>query len=90
MIATILKNIFALIVGLVSARPAQEGGATGAAGAFNSVAFYGALAGFGAWLIGPGREFSITLHGWEIWAVVLAAAVAGAMFLHIRPPGPPQ
>lgn len=85
-----LQKFFFLIIGLLTGRPAQEGGATGAAAAGNSLAFYGALAGFGAWLIGPGRDIEITLRGWEIWAVLLVGAILGALFLHIKPPGPPQ
>jgi hypothetical protein len=86
-----LAKIISLILGLLTGGATQQGGtgATAAAGAFNSVAFYGAAAGFVAWLVGPGRDFTITLRGWEIWAVVLAAAFAGAMFLHIQPPKPP-
>lgn len=85
-----LAKILSLVIGLLTGRPAQEGGATGAAGAFNSVAFYGAAIGFVTWIVGPGRDFTITLKGWEIWSVVLASAIVGAMFLNLKPPGPPS
>lgn len=85
----LIQKILSLLIGLITMRPAQEGGATGAAGTTNSIAFYGALAGFGAWLIGPGRDLEITLRGWEIWAVLLVGAILGALFLHIKPPQGP-
>lgn len=86
-----IQKIIALVLGLLTGGVTQQGtGATAAAGAGNSVLFYTGMIGFGTWLISPaGRNFEITLRGWEIWSVVLAAAIAGAIFLHIQPPKPP-
>lgn len=85
----ILQKLFFLIVGLFTARPTQEGGATGAAGAVNSLAFYSAIVAGLAWVFGPGREWQITFNALELSAVGLAAAILGALFLHLRPPGGP-
>jgi len=87
-----IQKLIALLIGLfLPNRAAQEGGATGAAGTVNSLAFYGAGIGFVTWLVGPGRDFEIVLRGWEIWAVVAVAAIAGGIFLRIEPPkGPGQ
>ena len=87
-----IQKILSLIIGLFTGGLSQPGQTPAAAGASagNSVLFYTGIIGFGTWLISPaGRNFEITLRGWEIWAVVLAAAVVGSMFLHTKPPGQP-
>ncbi len=86
-----LQKIIALILGLLTGGASQPSpGATGAAGAGNSVLFYTGMIGFVTWLVSPaGRTFEITLHGWEIWAVVLGSAIAGQYLLHLKPPGQP-
>lgn len=90
MIPKIIAALIGLLASLVTGKPVAEGGATGAGGALNSGLFYTGVVGFGAWLISPaGRNFEITFHGWEIWAVVLASAIAGAWLLHLQPPRPP-
>lgn len=87
----ILSGIIALIVSLLTGKQATQDGATptGTAGAINTGMFYTAIVGFVVWLIGPGRDFEITLRGWEIWAVVFLAAILGAKFLTLKPPGAP-
>lgn len=50
-------------------------GATKAAGAANGVAFYGAIAGGAMWILGPGREWSITLNALELAGISLAVSL---------------
>lgn len=86
-----LAKIFFLVLGLLTGKPigAADNGASAAAGAFNSVAFYSAALGGLAWVFGPGREWHITFNALELSAVGLAAAILGALFLHLKPPGAP-
>lgn len=86
-----IQKILALVIGLLTGgRSADNTGPSNAAGAGNSVLFYTGMIGFATWLISPaGRTFEITLRGWEIWSVVLAAAIIGSIFLHTKPPGQP-
>lgn len=86
----LISGIIALIVSLLTGKQTLQDGVntpTGAAGALNTGMLYTAIVGFGVWLIGPGRDFEITLRGWEIWAVVFLAAILGAKFLTLKPPG---
>lgn len=86
-----IQKILALIIGLLTGGVSQQNTAPGAVAAgSNSILFYTGVIGFVTWLVSPaGRNFDITLHGWEIWAVVLASGVAGALLHNMKSPGPP-
>lgn len=86
----ILQKILFLVIGLMTGKPIgqADNGASAAAGAFNSLAFYSAAIGGVAWVFGPGREWHVTFNALELSAVGLAAAILGALFLHLKPPGP--
>lgn len=63
------------------------GGASKAGGALSGVALMGSVAGAVVWLLGPGREWSITLNALELSGVGLGAALLLEWFRRLPPPG---
>ena len=80
-----IGSIFSLLIGSFL----KGDGATKAAGAFNGLALYGSIAGGALWLLGPGREWSITLNGLELSGVCLGAALLLEFVRRLPPPPPP-
>lgn len=59
-------------------------------GAATSVLSLGAAGAGVMWLLGPGREWTITLNAMELSAVGLGAAVLYEWARRSEPPAPPQ
>lgn len=59
-------------------------------GATTSLLSLGAVSGAVMWLLGPGREWNITLNAMELSAVALGAAVVYEWARRSDPPAPPQ
>lgn len=59
-------------------------------GATTSVLSLGAIGGAIMWLLGPGREWTVTLNAMELSAVGLGAAVLYEWARRSEPPAPPQ
>lgn len=66
----------------------EGAGASKAAGVGNGLAFYGAIGGGVLWILGPGREWSITLNALELSGVSLAISLALEYFRRLPPPAP--
>lgn len=64
-------------------------GAQKAAAAGTSIVSLGAMGAGAMWLLGPGREWTVTLNGLELTGVGLAVAVALEWARRSEPPGPP-
>lgn len=73
--AAVVK-IFAGLLALLRVLPMPQGDAGNrTAGALGGIGALGALTGAGMWLLGPGREWSITLNAMELGFVSLVVSM---------------
>lgn len=81
-----LLKILSFVFGMFSG----GSGAQKVAGTLNGLTLLGAVSGAVVWLLGPGREWSITLNALELSGVVGVASLLLEYFRRMPPPdGPP-
>lgn len=84
----LFAKIFTGILALLRVVPMPQG-ETGnkTAGALGGIGTLGALAGAGLWLLGPGREWTITLNAMELGFVSLVVSMLLEWARNLPPPG---
>ena len=85
----LLAKIFSGLLALLRVIPMPQGEAGNkAAGALNGVAALGAIGGAALWVLGPGREWQITLNALELSGITLGVVML-IEWARSTPPGPP-
>lgn len=74
------------ILGFIAGMFTGGQGASKAAGIGNGIALFGAIGGGILWILGPGREWHITLNALELSGVVLIASLLLEWVRHMPPP----
>lgn len=84
----LLAKIFTGLIALLRVIPMPQGDAGNkSAGALGGLGALGAIGGMGMWLLGPGREWHITLNAMELGFVALVVSMLIEWARNLPPPG---
>ncbi len=76
-----MGNLLSIVLGLFTGSNASKAG-----GALSGLTAIGAISGAVLWLLGPGREWSITLNALELSGIALGASVVLEWLRRSPPP----